>query len=325
MTKRQSIMLAGFKVMGRRLDFVIFLVISWITFSRQKLDPRNQTKTHQSKTVRLQRHFSVIIAVLVVGVTFSCQLVGRDAISQPSANQTVSPAPRSERRFVEKSHTGARGTTMPYLLFVPEGYDKTKSYPLVLWLHGGGTRGNDLKLLLAHGNEHGIGFLARADNQARYPSFILAPQCPPNRFWGDSESAQPSAELRMVLEILDKVGQDYSVDSRRLYVMGMSLGGYGTWDIITRRPTTFAAAVPICGGGNPSKASLIAKTPIWAFHGDEDEMVNVSESQRMIAALKKAGGQPRYSEYKGVGHNSWVRAFQEHDFLSWIFAQTRSD
>jgi len=268
---------------------------------------------------------SMLFVVIGVGLTSKCQTLRREASSQPSANQASSPAQKAEQKFVEKSHTNARGEKMPYLLFVPEGYDKTKQYPLVLWLHGGGTRGNDLKLLLAHGNEHGIGFLARADNQARYPSFILAPQCPTNKFWGDSQSAQPTAEMRMALEILDKVREDYSVDSRRLYVMGMSLGGYGTWDIITRQPATFAAAVPICGGGNTSKASLIAKTPIWAFHGDEDEMVNVSESQRMIAALKKAGGQPRYTEYKGVGHNSWVRAFKEPDFLSWIFAQTRSE
>ena len=312
--------------MEGRFYFVIFRMISWIAFRPQKLDPRNHTKNHERKTVKsTERHSSVIIAVLMVGLTSNCELVRREAISQPSASQTLSPAPKSESTFFDKSHTSARGETMPYLLFVPEGYDKTKAYPLVLWLHGGGTRGNDLKLLLAHGNEHGIGFLARPDNQARYPSFILAPQCPPNRFWGDSESAQPTAQMRMVLEILDKVRQDYAVDSRRIYVMGMSLGGYGTWDIITRRPATFAAAVPICGGGNTSKASLIAKTPIWAFHGDEDEMVNVSESQRMIAALKKAGGQPRYTEYKGVGHNSWVRAFKEPDFLSWIFAQTRSE
>src|SRR5687767_4199093 len=104
---------------------------------------------------------SMMFAVLAVGVTSSCQLLRRDAISQPSASQTFSPAPKSEPKFVEKSHANARGETMPYLLFVPEGYDKTKRYPLVLWLHGGGTRGSDLKLLLAHGNEHGIGFLAR--------------------------------------------------------------------------------------------------------------------------------------------------------------------
>lgn len=268
---------------------------------------------------------SVLFVLLVVALTSNCQVMRREAISQQPANQISSTAPKAAQEFVEKLHTNARGETMPYLLFVPEGHDKTKPYPLVLWLHGGGTRGNDLKLLLAHGNEHGIGYLARADNQARYPSLILAPQCPPNKFWGDSESEQPTAQMKMVLEILDKVREDYRVDSRRLYVMGMSLGGYGTWDIITRRPATFAAALPICGGGNTSKASLIAKTPIWAFHGDEDESVNVSESRRMIAALKKAGGQPRYTEYKGVGHNSWGHAFREPDFLSWIFAQRRSE
>lgn len=268
---------------------------------------------------------SVVFIVLLVGITSNCQVMKREALSQQSAGQASSPAPKAEHGFDEKSHTNARGETMPYLLFVPEGRDKTKSYPLVLWLHGGGTRGNNLKLLLGHGDQHGIGFLARADNQAKYPSFILAPQCPLNRLWGNSESQQPTAEMRLVLEILDQVRADYPVDSQRLSVMGMSLGGYGTWDIITRRPTTFAAAVPICGGGDPSKASSIAKTRIWAFHGDEDELVNVSQSRSMIAALKKSGGQPRYTEYKGVGHNSWERAFKEPDFLSWLFAQMRSE
>jgi len=167
---------------------------------------------------------SVLFVVLVAGLTSNCQ-VRRNASSQQPANQPSSPAAKAKQEFVEKSHTNTRGETMPYLLFVPEGYDKANRYPLVLWLHGGGTRGNDLKLLLAHGDEHGIGFLASADNQVRYPSFILAPQCPPNQFWGDSESEQPTAEMRIVLEILDRVREDYSVDSRRLYVIGMSLGG----------------------------------------------------------------------------------------------------
>jgi len=280
----------------------------------------------KKSVMRIGRHYGGgTIVVLLACLTSNCQVLRSEATSQQPANQRSSHAPKPEQAFVELSHTNGRGETMPFLLFVPQGYDQTKQYPLVLWLHGGGTRGNDLKLLLSHGNEHGIGFLARADNQARYPSFVLAPQCPTNRFWGNSEANNPTTEMTLVLEILDKVRQDHRVDSRRLYVMGMSLGGYGTWDIITRNPWTFAAAVPICGGGNPAKASLIAKTPIWVFHGDEDEMVNVSESRRMVAALQKAGGQPRYTEYKGVGHNSWVAAFKEPDFLSWLFAQTRSD
>jgi predicted peptidase len=310
----------------RRLGFVTFRVVSRIDFRRQKRDPRTHTNKHEKKMLKpIGRANITIVAGLVIGLTLNCQEINRDALSQQTPNQIASPAPESEHEFEERVHTSKRGETMPYLLFLPEGYDKTKSYPLVLWLHGGGTRGNNLKSLLAHGNEHGIGYLARADNQTRYPSFILAPQCPPHKIWGDPHSGQPTAEMRMVFEILDKVRADYSIDNRRLYVMGMSLGGYGTWDIITRRPTTFAAAVPICGGGNTSKASGIAKIPIWVFHGDEDEMVNVSESRSMIAALKKVGGHPRYSEYKGVGHNSWVRAFKEPDLLSWLFAQKRSE
>ncbi len=131
---------------------------------------------------------SVLFVVLVAGLTSKCQVMRIEAISQQPANQTSSQPPKAKPEFIEKSHTNARGETMPYLLFVPEGYDSTKPYPLVLWLHGGGNRGNDLKVLLAHGNEHGIGYLARADNQTRYPSFILAPQCPTNKLWGDSES-----------------------------------------------------------------------------------------------------------------------------------------
>lgn len=305
---------------GQRLGIVTLL---WIAFCRKQLNPRNHTKAHERKTLKsLEIPYKGFIAVLVLCMASNCQVMRREAVSQQSGNRTSAPAQKLEQGFIEKSHANARGETMQFLLFVPEGYDKTKSYPLVLWLHGGGTRGNDLKLLLAHGDEHGIGFLAKEDNQAKYPSFILAPQCPPNKFWGDSGSREAIAEMKMVIEILDKVRAGYAVDSRRLYVMGISLGGYGTWDIVTRRPTTFAAAVPICGGGNTAKASLIAKTPIWAFHGNEDEMVHVSESRRMIAALKKAGGQPRYTEYKGVGHHSWERAFKEPDFLSWIFAQS---
>ena len=301
-------------------------VISRIAFRWQELDPRNHTKPHKKRIApALTKLYSLVIVVLALGLTSNCQITKREALSRPLANPTPASSPQTAAVFVERSHTNARGETMPYLLFVPAGYDKTQPYPLVLWLHGGGTRGNDLKLLLGHGDQHGIGFLARSDNQAKYPSLILAPQCPRNRFWGNSESDQPTNEMRLVLEILDRVRKDYSVDSGRVYVMGMSLGGYGTWDILLRRPRTFAAAVPICGGGNPARAAVIARTPVWVFHGDEDESVNVSESRKMVAALKKAGGQPRYTEYKGIGHNSWVPAFKEPDFLSWLFAQTRSE
>ncbi|MGH7600132.1 MAG: prolyl oligopeptidase family serine peptidase [bacterium] len=224
--------------------------------------------------------------------------------------------------FLERRFVNAQGESMRYLLFVPKEYDHKKKYPLVLWLHGGGARGDSLKLIISWGDKHGPLFIARTDNQSAYPCFILAPQCPLDKLWSDPDSEKPRDEIRLMLEILDSIQKEFRIDDSRLYVMGISMGGYGTWDIIARRPNMFAAAIPICGGGNPAKAALMKNTSVWAFHGDEDNMVDVKESRRMIEAITRAGGKPRYTEYQGVGHNAWERAFAEPDFLSWIFAQS---
>jgi predicted peptidase len=267
----------------------------------------------------------LILIIATAPLNAQCQRVDRSIVEKGRADQTSPPSSQEAQTnaFNERLFVNARHERMPYLLFVPKDYDRLKKYPLVLWLHGGGSRGDDLKQLNVYGDQSGLGYFARADNQSKYPSFIVAPQCPLNKLWGDPDSVQPTAEMRLVLEILEKVQADYSVDSRRLYATGISLGGFGTWDVIARRPEMFAAAVPICGGGNPAKAPLMAKTPIWAFHGEQDELVNVSQSRRMIAAIRNAGGEPRYTEYKGVGHNSWERAFAEPKLLPWLFAQRR--
>lgn len=268
---------------------------------------------------------TLILVTAVASLNVQCQTVSRQSVDKGPIDQASSSLPQETQNnaFKEKLFVNARNERMRYLLFVPKDYDKQKQYPLVLWLHGGGSRGDDLRKLLTYGDEHGIGYFARADSQSKYPSFIVAPQCPPDRLWGDPDSEQPTAEMRLVMEILEQVQADFRIDNRRLYVTGISLGGYGTWDIIGRSPAMFAAAIPICGGGNPSKAPLMVKTAIWAFHGDRDELVNVSESRRMITAIRNAGGKPRYTEYKGVGHNSWERAFAEQDLLPWMFAQRR--
>jgi predicted peptidase len=268
---------------------------------------------------------TLILITAVASLNAQCQTVSRKAVEKSRADQTSSPLPQEAQTntFDEKTFVNARNERMRYLLFVPKDYDKQKKYPLVLWLHGGGSVGDDLQLLLRYGDKHGVRYFARPDNQSKYPSIIVAPQCPQNKSWGDPNSEQPTTEMRLVLEILEKVQADYSIDGRRLYVTGISLGGYGTWDIIGRHPEMFAAAVPICGGGKTSKASLMVKTAIWAFHGAQDEVVNVSESRKMIMAIRDAGGKPKYTEYNGVGHNSWERAFTEQDLLPWMFAQRR--
>ncbi|MFI5379980.1 MAG: prolyl oligopeptidase family serine peptidase, partial [Tepidisphaerales bacterium] len=165
--------------------------------------------------------------------------------------------------------------------------------------------------------------------QEKFPCFVVAPQCPADRKWVDVDwsaashtmPARPTDELRMAVEVLEQLRKEFPVDGRRIYVTGISMGGYGTWDVIARHPNYFAAAAPICGGGDEATAGRIASIPIWCFHGGKDGAVKPQRSRNMIEALKKAGGQPRYTEYPNEGHGSWVPAYNEADFLPWLFAQ----
>src|SRR5207244_7702516 len=117
--------------------------------------------------------------------------------------------------------------------------------------------------------------------------------------------------------------KEFSIDPKRLYITGLSMGGYGTWDLISRHPELFAAAAPICGGGDEDQAEKIAKLPIWIFHGAKDQAVPVERSRNMVTALKKAGGEPKYTEYPDVGHDSWVRAYKDPELFAWLFAQKK--
>jgi predicted peptidase len=135
---------------------------------------------------------------------------------------------------------------------------------------------------------------------------------------------KPSSPAQLALDVIAEMQKEHPIDGDRLYVMGLSMGGYGTWDLIQRYPDLFAAAVPICGGGDESSADRI-KAPVWAFHGDQDQAVPVARSRNMIDALKKAGRQPKYTEYPGVGHDSWRNAFADKELLTWLFAQKRGN
>ncbi|MCA9047007.1 MAG: prolyl oligopeptidase family serine peptidase, partial [Planctomycetaceae bacterium] len=127
-----------------------------------------------------------------------------------------------------------------------------------------------------------------------------------------------------VLELLDQLIKTHAIDEDRIYVMGLSMGGYGTWDLLARHPEKFAAGVPICGGGDEKQAAKIKEMPIWVFHGDADTAVKVERSRNMVAAIKEAGGKPKYTEYPGVGHNSWTPAINEPEILPWLFSQKRA-
>jgi len=204
--------------------------------------------------------------------------------------------------------------TMPYRIFVPAGYDKSQKYPLIIWLHGSGSVGRDNLKQISGASLRGTHTWIAPQVQAKHPSFVLAPQ-----------SAQGSwiTDFDTVIELLKSVEEEFSIDTSRIYVAGQSLGGYGTWHFITTRPDLFAAAVPLCGGGEPKRAAALANIPIWAFHGASDHTVPVEKSREMIDAIRRAGGNPRYTEYKGVDHEVWLKAFQEKDLVEWLFAQRK--
>lgn len=258
-----------------------------------------------------------VLRVLFIGFT-SCVLGGMMAI----ANGADVAGERFEIRVFE-SEQGS----LPYRLLRPKNYDTSRRYPLVIFYHGAGERGDDnVKQLV-----HGMNDFASDDVMDKYPCFVIAPQCPDEDQWVDTPwtadahqmPEKPTEPLRLSLELMTSLQSEFSIDESRLYVTGLSMGGFGVWDAIQRRPHRFAAALPICSGGDPAFAKQIAHIPIWAFHGDADPAVKPKRSRDMVAALKAAGGSPKYIEYPGVGHNSWTATYANREIYAWLFAQQR--
>ena len=233
--------------------------------------------------------------------------------------------------FLQRIHTNTKISTtdMPYRLCVPVGYDTNQSYPLVLFLHGAGERGtNNTAQLTAN---QGATLWAKEVNQNTYPCFVLAPQCANGKLWVDTnwglgsynqDKIPISEQLSMVLDILNSLQNEFKINSLKIYVTGLSMGGYGTWDLITRFPTKFAAAIPICGAGDPSKASLLGALPIRVFASSDDGTVPVSGSRDMVNAINALGPNNRsefYTEYTDQGHGSWVNAYNTTNLVSWLF------
>jgi predicted peptidase len=232
---------------------------------------------------------------------------------------------------VAKTYVNAEGQKLPYRLLTPAKIEPGKRYPLVLFLHGLGERGTDnVRQLL-----WGAGEFVKPENRRKYPCFVVAPQCPPTALWVRGEvkdllgptfvlSKKPSQPMTLVLELIDKlVAHDLPVDKSRVYVTGLSMGGFGTWDLIERRPDFFAAAVPICARGDAAQAAKLKNLPIWVFHGDADPIVPLRHSKEMVAAIRKAGGAPKITIYPGVGHDSWSATYANPEVMAWLFAQKK--
>jgi predicted peptidase len=161
---------------------------------------------------------------------------------------------------------------------------------------------------------------------------VVAPQCPKEQKWvdvnwsatGHAMPARAADPLRLTMEAIAALEKQFSIDPARIYVTGLSMGGYGSWDAIARYPDRFAAAAPICGGGDPAQAGRFAQLPVWAFHGGKDGVVKPQRSREMVEAIKAAGGTPKYTEYPDAGHDSWTATYKDPEFFAWLFAQRRA-
>jgi len=215
---------------------------------------------------------------------------------------------------------------LPYRLLQPSPYSPEKKYPLVIFFHCAGERGTDNQKQLVHGTS----LFSNEDNRQRFPCFVFAPQCPEEQQWVDMpwtadsgvRPPHPSMPMQLALNGLESLLHEFSIDTNRIYVTGLSMGGFATWDLVTRFPGWFAAAAPICGGGDEHTVTpAVARVPLWTFHSADDNVVKVHRTRNMVEAIRSVGSSPKYFEYSGLGHGSWGKAYAEPEFLPWMFAQ----
>ena len=228
--------------------------------------------------------------------------------------------------FSFEKYTNDKDETLNYRLLIPDANPKRK-YPLVIFLHGSGERGDDNESQL----KWGVVNFATDQNMKLHPSIVIAPQCPINISWSNYSNegekiklkSSPTKPMELVIELIRQLIKELPVDTNRIYITGLSMGGFGTFDAIERYPGLFAAAVPVCGGGDLSKATSIAHIPIWIFTGAEDAVVNPGLSLKMVQALTETGGNPGFTQYPEVGHFSWIEAYSDPLMMEWLFRQKK--
>jgi len=196
---------------------------------------------------------------------------------------------------------------LDYLLYLPEDYNSDNKFPLLLFLHGAGERGNDIEKVKMHGPPKLI------EEGKDFPFIVVSPQCPEGQWWNISD-------LNI---LLNEIVNEYSVDTNRIYVTGLSMGGFGTWEFAIKYPDRFAAIVPICGGGNAHLVRNIKDVPVWVFHGARDQVVPIERSQEMVDALKKAGGNVKFTIYPDATHDSWTETYNNPEVFEWLLSKSR--
>ena len=262
-----------------------------------------------------------------------CTLFLSFGLSQIDCLQAQTPPPEGPISF-EKRSFDHQGKVLPYRILFPKNFDASQKYPLHLFLHGAGERGDNNEAQLVHGSRLFINM-----NESN-PAIVIFPQCPSGDSWAQvayernpetnegsfqfPEVSAPTWAMSAVMQLMDEMLEEPFIDKQRIYLGGLSMGGMGTFELLARRPDTFAAATPICGAGQPEPVSRWASnTPVWIFHGEDDSIVPSRYSKIMVEALLKSGVEPSFSLYPAVNHNSWENAFAEPDLFTWIYSQQK--
>lgn len=227
---------------------------------------------------------------------------------------------------VAKEWKAEDGTQVLYRWSAPAAAEAGKKYPLVMFLHGSGERGTDNKAQL----KHGVPDILKQAEALNEPCFLIAPQCPPDIWWAEInretmrlKEGKTGKLMNALLALVDHTIETHPVDEKRFYVTGLSMGGYGTWSMLSAAPRKIAAAIPICGGGDPENVTAFKDVPVWAFHGEKDNVVTVRTTREMIAALEAAAGKPKATYYPDLGHDSWTVTYQNPEVIRWLFAQRK--
>lgn len=243
-----------------------------------------------------------ILALLALSFMARAEITG---VPKPGAQ-----VPSGFRQVVTRTNQ------LEYLLYLPKDYgaDASRQWPLVLFLHGAGERGSDLQKVAVHGPPKLV------QSGREFPFILVSPQCPEGQVWDDS----------VLIGLLDELQTKFKVDPKHVYATGLSMGGYGTWALALRHPERFAAVAPVCGGGERIRALLPAQKDalktlgVWAFHGAKDEVVALSESERMVEALTEAGVTDiQLTVYPEAGHDSWTQAYNEPAIFEWLLKHSR--
>ena len=236
-----------------------------------------------------------------------------------------------ERDFSKETLVSADGYTLPYRLYIPKNYDCGAYYPLMLFMHGAGERGcgnvAQVEVALPH--------VFDDPTSPAYNAIVIAPQCPEDKQWVYTpwdkgnysvDTVVESRELQAVVEVIKNVCSEYNVDKSRIYATGLSMGGFATWDLIARHPSIFAAAMPVCGGGDPSRAKILADIPIRTFHGFLDDVVPAEGTREMYAAISAVGkGKITYTEFPGDGHAIWDPVYSDSTNIKWLFSHKKPE